>query len=108
MDSPASDDSGLAMGPLIIKGIPWVILLSHFHDVRLPEVYLSIHIKPIARSISSESDAEIDGTFTGSASGSVYATTGRELSVTLLLCFMISLTAILPPTTDNSMPFSIK
>ena len=73
MDSPASDDSGLAMGPLPRKGIPWVILLSHLHDVGLPEVYLSIHIKPIARSISSESDAEIAGEFTGSASGSVYA-----------------------------------
>ena len=86
MDSPASDDSGLAMGPLPRKGIPWVILLSHLHDVGLPEVYLSIHIKPIARSISSESDAEIAGEFTGSASGSVYATTGRELSATLQLC----------------------
>ena len=60
------------MGPPTRKGIPWVILLSHLHDVGLPEVYLSIHIKPIARSISSESDAEIAGAFTGSASGSVY------------------------------------
>ena len=108
MDSPASDDSGLAMGPLTRKGIPWVILLTHFHAVGLPEVYLSIHIKPIARSISSESDADIAGAFTGSASGSVYATTGRELSATLLLCDVIPFTAILPPITDNSMPFSIK
>ena len=108
MDSPASDDSGLAMGPLTRKGIPWVILLSHFHDVGLPEVYLSIHIKPIARSISSESDAEIADAFTGSASDSVYATTGRELSDTLQLCGVIPFTVILPPTTDNSMPFSIK
>ena len=108
MDSPASDDSGLAMDPLNVKGIPWVVPLSHLHNVGLPEVYLSIHIKPIARSISSESDAEIAGAFTGSASGSVYATTGRELSATLLLCGMIPFTVILPPTTDNSMPFSIK
>ena len=108
MDSPASDDSGLAMGLLNRTGIPWVILLPHFHDVGLPEVYLSIHIKPIARSISSESDAEIDGTFTGSASGSVYATTGKELSAALKLCGVIPFTAILPPTTDNSMPFSMK
>ena len=108
MDSPASDDSGLAMGPLTRKGIPWVILLSHLHDVGLPEVYLSIHIKPIARSISSESDAEIAGEFTGSASGSVYATTSRELSATLQLCDATPLTVILPPITDNSMPFSIK
>ena len=108
MDSPASDDSGLAMGPPIRKGIPWVILLSLFHDVGLPEVYLSIHIKPIARSISSESDAEIAGAFTGSTSGSAYATTGRELSVALPLCGMIPFTVILPPTTDNSMQFSIK
>ena len=78
MDSPALDDSGLAMGPLKRKGIPWVILLSHFHDVGLPEVYLSIHIKPIARSISSESDADITGAFSGSASGSMYATIGTE------------------------------
>ena len=85
MDSPASDDSGLALGPLNIKGIPWVVPLSYFHDVGLPEVYLSIHNKPIARSISSESDAEIAGAFTCSASGSVYATTGKELSATLLL-----------------------
>ena len=108
MDPPASDDSGLAMDPLTRKGIPWVILLSHFHDVELPEVYLSIHIKPIARSISSESDAEIAGAFTGSASGSVYATTGKELSATLQLCGVIPLTVILPPTMDNSMLFSIK
>ena len=108
MDSPASDDSGLAMGLLNRTGIPWVILLSHLHDVGLPEVYLSIHIKPIARSISSESDAEISGAFTGSASGSVYATTGMELSATLQLCGVIPFTIILPPITDNSMPFSIK
>lgn len=108
MNSPESDDSGLEMDPLTRKGIPWVIPLSHFHDVGLPEVYLSIHIKPIARSISSESDAEIAGAFTGSALGSVYATTGMEFSATLLLCGVISLTVILPPITDNSMPFSIK
>ena len=72
------DDSGFAMGTVKRKGIPWVVPLSSFHDVGLPEVYLNIHIKPIARSISSESDADITGAFSSSASGSMYATIGTE------------------------------
>ena len=52
-----ADDSGLTMCRVYRKGIPWVIPLSYFYDAGLPEVYLSIHIKPIARNILSETDA---------------------------------------------------
>jgi len=89
------------------KGIPWVILLLDFPKQGLPEVYLDIHIKPIARSIASESDTEIVDS-SAFDSDSMYATTGAELPMLSLLCPTTPLAVSLPPDIHRSTSFSKK